>query len=561
MGTFGIDLGTTNSCIAKLDQNGNPVVIQNYSDGSYTLASAVYFDKESDAILVGETAKEYEETSPERLIQFAKREIGRREAGSPKGHIYNIDGKEFTPIDISALILKKLKEMAEEQGEEVTDVIITCPAYFGFEEREATRKAGELVKFNVLDLIDEPTAAAVNYCYREFQEDQIVAVYDLGGGTFDVSILEMSVVKNESGRDINRVKQLASAGNDLLGGKDWDDILYNIMISKYCSESETDASDLEPETRQKIRGNVEKIKKVLSLKDNANVRIKSELGPVNIVVTKEEFESATSHLVEQTMSLFEKALSDIGDKCINKVLLVGGSTYMPMIRNAVEEKFPGIVQIEDPEQAVAKGAAVYATILMEPNPVPDPVPGPVPGPGPEPGPDHKDRFDDIGSITEGIVVPQSPRSFGPGVLDDVNGLEEYICDNLIKKGAELPAVATKKYGTIIDNQQGIRIRVFENMSLNDKVRPCIDRHGNTQETDEVDMMKYLGVLEMELPPNLPRGTEIEVTFLIDASGVHVTAKNMATGEEKTESIKYATIYNDEETEQKIKDIDGIAIMD
>ena len=192
MGTYGIDLGTTYSCIAKLDHNGNPEVIQNYVEGSYTLASAVFFEEDSGNTLYGESAKEYMETSPERLIQFVKREIGR-----PNGKTYNIDGQEYTAIEISSLILKKLKQMAEEQGESVTDVIITCPAYFGFEEREATRTAGELIGMKVMDLIDEPTAAAVSYCYREFQENQTVAVYDLGGGTFDISILGMSVIKGK----------------------------------------------------------------------------------------------------------------------------------------------------------------------------------------------------------------------------------------------------------------------------------------------------------------------------------------------------------------------------
>ena len=185
MSTYGIDLGTTYSCIAKLDQNGNPEVIQNNLEGTYTLASAVFFEEDSNNTLYGESAKEYMETSPERLIQFAKRVIGKTEkyfnenpeektkfgknaVVTPKGLVWEIDGTEYSPISISALILKKLKQMAEEQGENVTDVIITCPAYFGLEERNATRKAGELAGLNVLNLVNEPTAAAISYCYKEF---------------------------------------------------------------------------------------------------------------------------------------------------------------------------------------------------------------------------------------------------------------------------------------------------------------------------------------------------------------------------------------------------------
>lgn len=557
MSTYGIDLGTTYSCIAKLDQNGNPEVIQNYVDGTYTLASAVYFEEDSGNTLYGESAKEYMETSPERLIQFVKREIGR-----PNGKTYNIDGKEYTAIEISALILKKLKQMAEEQGESVTDVIITCPAYFGFEEREATRTAGELAGMNVMDLIDEPTAAAVSYCYREFQENQTVAVYDLGGGTFDISVLGMSVVKGPNGEDRNQVKQLASAGDDYLGGKDWDDILYNILLDRYCQEVGMDPGDLDPDTRQSVRSKVEKTKKNLSQTDSAKVKIKSDAGPINIVVTREEFEEATSHLLAKTMDLMEVALRDAGNVNIDKVLLVGGSTNMPMVKNAVEARFPGIVKVEDPERAVAKGAAVYASIIVEPTP--------APGPGDEvnsnPIGDGSELEKPVvkngwGGISEdgesGPIVPQSPRSFGPGVF--IGG--EYTVDNLIIKGTELPATSTKVYGTMADNQTGVRLSVFESMTLEERVRPCEDPEGNPQDTNPEYLMKALGQLVLELPPNTPAGTKIEVTFLIDAGGIHVTAKNLVTGESNSTRIEYATSMTTEQKEDSKKKLNALSLED
>lgn len=554
MSTYGIDLGTTYSCIAKLDQNGNPEVIQNYVDGTYTLASAVFFEEDSDNTLYGESAKEYMETSPERLVQFAKREIGK-----PNGRSWNIDGNEYTPIEISALILKKLKQMAEEQGENVTDVIITCPAYFGLEERNATRKAGELAGMNVLNLVNEPTAAAISYCYREFQDNQVVVVYDLGGGTFDVTVLNMSIEKDSMGNNKQQMRVLASSGNDKLGGKDWDDILYNILLDRFCQEIGMDLSDLDADTRQSVRSKVEKTKKNLSQTDSAKVKIKSDAGPINIVVTRNEFEEATRHLVAQTIDLLDVALNDAGDVKIDKVLLVGGSTNMPMIKKIVENKFPGLVQVEDPERAVAKGAAVYASILVSedesafiPKPVVDPV---------------AEEIDTSSSalasklkatgISEIAVIDQAPRSFGPGVF--IN--KEYMVDNLIMKGTELPATLAKVYGTMVDNQEMVQLSVFESMTLEERVKPCEDSEGNPQDTNPEYLMKALGQLVLELPPNTPVGTQIEVTFTIDASGIHVTAKNLATGESNTIRIEYATSMTKEQTEDSLRKLNMLSLED
>jgi molecular chaperone DnaK (HSP70) len=579
MSTYGIDLGTTYSCIAKLDQNGNPEVIENFAEGTSTLASAVFFEEGSSNVLCGESAKDYIETSPERLIQFAKRVIGKSEQffidnpeekykfGSnatitPNGLTWNIDGKEYTPIEISAIILKKLKKMAEDQVGPVKDVIITCPAYFGFAEREATRTAGELAGMNVMDLIDEPTAAAVSYCYREFQENQTVAVYDLGGGTFDISILGMSVVKGQNGEDRNQVKQLASAGNDYLGGKDWDEILYSILLDKCAQEVGMDAGDFDADTRQRIRGKVETTKRTLSMKDSHKVKVKLDDGPISVTVTREEFEEATSHLLAKTMDLMEKALQDAGNVNIDKVLLVGGSTYMPMVKNAVEARFPGIVKVEDPAGAVAKGAAVYASIIVDSTVIPDP--------------DDVDRTNPTDADTEtekpfvkegwvstqtdgekGPIVPQSPRSFGPGVFID----NEYTVDNLIIKGAELPATSTKVYRTMVDNQSCVMLSVFESMTLEKRIRPCQDPEGNPQDTNPEYLMQALGQLVLDLSPNTPAGTEIEVTFFIDAGGIHVTAKNLVTGESNSAEIKYATSMTSEEKEIGKERINSLSLED
>lgn len=550
MSAYGIDLGTTYSCIAKLDQNGNPVVIQNYltDGGSYTLASAVFFEEGSENnTIYGELAKEYMETSPERLVQFAKREIGK-----PNGKVYKIDDIVYTPTDISMLILKKLKQIAEEQGENVSDVIITCPAYFGLEEKNATKTAGIMAGMNVLNLVNEPTAAAINYCYREFQENQVVVVYDLGGGTFDVTVLRMSMVKDENGNDIRQMKVLASTGNDRLGGKDWDDILYHIVLDRYCQETGESADELDADTRQSIRSKVEKGKKTLTEKNSIKVTLKSD---VKVVVTREEFEEATRHLVAQTTDLLEVALREAGDVTIDKVLLVGGSTKMPMIRTVMEEKFPGRVRIEDPDMAVAKGAAIYASILVEEEEIAESQPGPDPEPVPDPVRDPS-KGKNTG-LREIKVVDQVSRSFGPGVL--IN--KEYTVDNLILRGAEIPATSSRVYGTNEDNQEAVSVTVFESMTLEERIKPCQDMNGNPQDTNPEYLMKVLGELILELPPNTPAGTEIEVTFMIDVSGVHVTARNLATGESNTTRLEYATSMTEQQMEESMRKLNMLSMND
>ena len=242
MSTYGIDLGTTYSCIAALDRNGNPEVVRNQTDASDTLASAVFFES-ADNVVIGNSAKDMVETDGERVVQFVKREIGK-----PNAQTYEFDGKTYTPVEISALILGRLKQMVEEQGGTVEDVVITCPAYFGLEERNATKEAGKLAGMNVLNLINEPTAAALSYCARQFQEERTILVYDLGGGTFDVTIVKMSLVTNAEGNEVQKVAVVATGGNDLLGGKDWDDKLFDFIMQACCDDNALTPDEINAET-------------------------------------------------------------------------------------------------------------------------------------------------------------------------------------------------------------------------------------------------------------------------------------------------------------------------
>ena len=512
MGTFGIDLGTTYCCISTLDRNGNPEIIKNQADNTDTLASVVFFENENN-IVVGEAAKERMETDGDRVVDCIKRQIGK-----PDAKTYTYFGKSYNPTDISSLILKRIKQMAEEQGYSVEDVVITCPAYFGFEELEETRKAGMLAGMNVLSVIAEPTAAALSYCARQFQEERTVMVYDLGGGTFDVTILKMSTDTNAEGREVQKVKVLTTGGDDLLGGKDWDDRLVEYVTNACCSENGISPEEMDSETHQVIRSRVEAAKKKLTNLEETSVKVNVNNSMTKVRITREEFENLTADLVQKTMSYVEKTLQDAGNVQIDTVLLVGGSSFMPMIRNAVEQRFPGIVQFEDPNHAVAKGAAVYSTILVEA------VRAEAVSSG---DPAAEDSAGAMSVLNPIEVVDRTPRSFGPGVLDENN---EYIIDNLIKINEEMPVEETRSYYAPKDNMASVDLRAFENMSCSDRVTPCMDMEGNEQYCDPADKVKCIGTLHIDLPAGTKKGTEFKVTFRVENREIYIEAINVSTGE-------------------------------
>lgn len=518
MSTYGIDLGTTYSCIARLDANGNPEVIRNNEDDSNMVASVVFFENEN-SVVVGQAAKENIETDGDRVVQFVKREIGK-----PDNRVYQFDGKTYTPVEISALILTRLKNLVESQGGTIENVVITVPAYFGLEERSATKQAGELAGLNVLSLINEPTAAALSYCARQFQEDRTILVYDLGGGTFDVTVVQMTMTQNDSGNEVQKINVLATGGDDRLGGKDWDDKLFDHILHACCDENGITPADIEAETRQDIRSKVEEAKRKLSKKQSTKVRIDVNGSRTEIAIKREDFENMTSDLVAKTMNFVDATLEKVPSAVIDTVLLVGGSTYMPMIKDAVEKKFPGKVQQHDPDQAVAKGAAIYASMLViEENSTGKGAITSEQGSGTSV--EHAEQL-----TAKFDVEDQTPRSFGPGVIDTKGSKHKYVLENFIKIGEKMPAVFSKTYYPLENNQERVRLRAFENMSTEDTVIPCVDEDGNPQATDPAHNVKLLGELIVNLPPETSRDTPIKVTFKVDASGVHVEAVNTITNE-------------------------------
>lgn len=538
---YGIDLGTTYSVISTLDDNGMPEIVANQDEGSNLLASAVYFQEGGDPV-VGEVAKNQKDIEPERVVEFVKRYIGKPDAST-----YEFDGVTYDPITISSLILKRMKEYANAQGHDVKDVVITCPAYFGNEERTATKQAGLIAGLNVLNIVNEPTAAALNYCCREFKENRKIMVYDLGGGTFDITLFDFSV--DESGKAF--IDIIKTGGNDRLGGIDWDARMYDYMCEKYAFENGVSQDDMELELQQKIKAQIEQAKKDLSTLQKKSYTISYDGDRTRIELTREDFESRTKDLVEQTMDFVTHLLNDcsISADNVDVVLLVGGSTRMPMIKNAVEAMFPGKVRVEDPDLAVAKGAALAAAIEWNERVQTIASGGEVKseystGDTEEPVSNLPNTAEEAaglminlpGQVGSGSFSDKLTRSLGPAVYVDE---DHYMIDNLLFVGDEIPAEAEAVYGTRVDNQAEIKVKVFENVATdreNKYVLPSIDENGNEQYTDPSLKVKMIGEVRLELPQHTLKGTPIRVVFRSSAIGLEVTATNLETDESAKTTI-------------------------
>jgi molecular chaperone DnaK (HSP70) len=544
MATYGIDLGTTYSAIATLDDNSKPVIIENQIEAKPILASAIYFPpNEGDPPVIGEEAKNMQELEGDRVIQFIKRDIGKS-----NGRTFKFGGVEYNPVTISSLILKRLAEYSKEQGHEVKDVVITCPAYFGIEERNATRQAGEAAGFNVLSIINEPTAAALNYCAREFKENKTIMVYDLGGGTFDVTILKMST--DDSGAaSIDIIK---TDGNDRLGGKDWDDRLYGHLMLKYSEENGTSPDSAEVGLRQTVRSRVEETKKSLSNSASKKVTINYEGDNTRIEVTQAEFNDMTKDLLAQTLGFIDNILekSKMSENDIDILLLVGGATRMPMVFDAVSARFPNKVRREDPDLAVAKGAALYAAMTVY-----DQYMASGGAEGGSSGGEAPKVPTAIG-MKRMVVREKASRSFGPGVMFD----NEFMADNLILINEDTPVETSKTYSTIQNNQQQVQIPVFENASDDPdhrQLKPCEDIDGKEQYTDPSLRMKKIGKLELGLPPGTPAGSPIEVTFRLDTSGLFVRAVNPKTGDMVEATLVSDNTLTEDELQEAKKSLAAI----
>ena len=522
---IGIDLGTTNSCVSVME-NGVAKIIEN-AEGGRTTPSIIAYTNDGE-ILVGQAAKRQSVTTPHNTLYAVKRLIGRRfdEAVVQKdikmvpykivkadnGDAWvEVKGEKMAPPQISAEVLKKMKKTAEDYlGEPVTEAVVTVPAYFNDSQRQATKDAGRIAGLDVKRIINEPTAAALAYGMDKAKGDHTVIVYDLGGGTFDVSVIEIAEVDGE-----HQFEVLATNGDTFLGGEDFDNLLINDLVDQFKKDSGFDLKN-DPLALQRLKEAAEKAKIELSSAQQTDVNLPyitaDASGPkhLNIVITRAKLEGLVADLVQRTLEPCRVALQDAGIEvgAINDVILVGGQTRMPLVQKTVADFFKKEARRDvNPDEAVAMGAAIQGAVLS-------------------------------GDVKDVLLLDESPLTLG---IETMGG----IMTALIEKNTTIPTKKSQVFSTADDNQNAVTIHVLQG------------------ERKQAAVNKSLGRFDLSDIPPAPRGMpQIEVTFDIDANGIlNVSAKDKATGKEQSIVIKANSGLSDEEVEQMIRDAEAHADED
>lgn len=522
---IGIDLGTTNSCVSVME-NGVAKIIEN-AEGGRTTPSIIAYTNDGE-ILVGQAAKRQSVTNPHNTLYAVKRLIGRRfdedvvqkdikmvpykivKADNGDAWV-EVKGEKMAPPQISAEVLKKMKKTAEDYlGEPVTEAVVTVPAYFNDSQRQATKDAGRIAGLDVKRIINEPTAAALAYGMDKAKGDHTVIVYDLGGGTFDVSVIEIAEVDGE-----HQFEVLATNGDTFLGGEDFDNLLINDLVDQFKKDSGFDLKN-DPLAMQRLKEAAEKAKIELSSAQQTDVNLPyitaDASGPkhLNIVITRAKLEGLVSDLVERTLEPCRVALQDAGIEvsAINDVILVGGQTRMPLVQKTVADFFKKEARRDvNPDEAVAMGAAIQGAVLS-------------------------------GDVKDVLLLDVSPLTLG---IETMGG----IMTALIEKNTTIPTKKSQVFSTADDNQNAVTIHVLQG------------------ERKQATANKSLGRFDLADIPPAPRGMpQIEVTFDIDANGIlNVSAKDKATGKEQSIVIKANSGLSDEEVEQMIRDAEANADED
>lgn len=539
---YGIDLGTTYSCIAYVDESGRANVIKNL-EGTNTTPSVVNFAS-SNQVVVGQVAKETVVIDPKNTVSLVKTLMGK------SNFAINYNGDDKSPEEVSAYILRKLAEdAAKEIDAEVKDVVITCPAYFGTAERTATKNAGIIAGLNVLEIISEPVAAAIYYGCTKEPEEKTILVYDLGGGTFDVTIMSINSEK---------IEIICSDGDHDLGGKDWDNVVMRYLADEFASQKTYDG-DFDEYAQQDLRLKAEKAKQQLSAKEKTPVMVEAAGERARIDFSGEKFDEITSALLNSTIDKTDAAIvvaEQRGFK-VDEILLVGGSTRMPQVTKALEEKYGIKPKILEPDEAVAKGAAIHAVnVYINNQPTlsrwGDDKDNATLGTAPDPSNSEQLSVDpmmmSIGGKKRSIVVATT-KSFAVEVIVNKKTMERKCC-NLIVKNDPMPdssITVSKIFGTIYKNQGEVEIAVYESDFMD--------------EYFDVDEDYAIGISILELPKNLPADSPIEITFSLNNEGIlEVTGKDLTSNKEIRATMRSKYIMNSEKVEELKEKSRQMAVM-
>ncbi len=537
---FGIDLGTTYSSVAYIDENGQPTILPNIENQPVT-PSVVFFD--GDNVLVGAVAKESAKIYPDQVVSFIKRAIGEPD------FFFEYNSTPYTPEEISSYIIRKVIKDAENHlGEKITDVVITCPAYFGINEREATQKAGVLAGVNVCQIINEPTAAAITYAAMRTPKDKTILVYDLGGGTFDVTLIDIRA---------GSIEVVCTGGDHNLGGKDWDDRIVAFLAQEFQKSTGITEDILEDnDTCQDLQISVENAKKILSQRKKAPIIISYGGQRIRVELLRKKFQEVTAALLERTIDFTKEMLEEAkkkGYKNFDEIVLVGGATRMPQVTERLESEFSKKPILFEPDGAIAKGAAIFGwkyalntgmisrirkktgssdkydktkNLVQIIEEAPEDVVSLI----------TEEMAEEIGSSVKAVkesmfkVKDVASKSFGVMVRKEDEGR---IVFNLIKKNTTVPVNASRDFSTSKDNQKAVKLHIMEN-NINDNMA--------TME-DSVE----IGTAMLTLPPNVPRHTPVAVKFSLNVEGrLKIKAQETATSKTVNVNIETRSVIMDKE---------------